>query len=126
MQNARNRPAGQPEEEQHRLGLARGGGFKPSARDGLRVRLLGQTDAASPVWRLDAEPRPNGPFMWQSSGLQDVIFSFFVLSVEFGNGTLDRQKKPNALTSTRILFTFSERSVPFWASNDGHSDGKLQ
>jgi hypothetical protein len=84
MQNARNRLADQPEEEQHRLGLARGGGFKPSARDGLRVRLLGQTDATSPVWRPDAEPRPNGPFMWQSSGPEDVIFSFFVLSVESG------------------------------------------
>lgn len=58
--------------------------IKPSARDGLKVRLMGQTGAASPVWKTVAEPGPNGPFMWRSSAPEDAFFHFFTVWAEFG------------------------------------------
>tara|TARA_R110000787_G_scaffold261241_1_gene366538 strand:- start:178 stop:321 length:144 start_codon:yes stop_codon:yes gene_type:complete len=45
---------------------------------GLKVRLLGQTGAASPVWKTVAEPGPNGPFMCRSSAWHRRFFRFFV------------------------------------------------
>tara|TARA_R110000803_G_scaffold115143_1_gene183618 strand:+ start:1255 stop:1431 length:177 start_codon:yes stop_codon:yes gene_type:complete len=57
---------------------------------GLKVRLLGQTGAASPVWKTVAEPGPNGMFMWRSSGPEGVIFPIFCRPGRFRNDAFDR------------------------------------
>jgi hypothetical protein len=62
--------------------------IKPSARDGLKVRLMGQTGAAPPVWKAVAERLPNGPFIWRSSAWQTRFFLFFIFSAEFGTERL--------------------------------------
>ncbi|MFT5932476.1 MAG: hypothetical protein ACI93G_001565 [Hyphomonas sp.] len=59
---------------------------------GLKVRLLGQSGAASPVWKTVAEPRQNGPFMCRSSARHKRFFRFFLFWSEFGTVRLIIEK----------------------------------